>query len=165
MELEGVEPSSARGNHTLSTRLFQTGFSCRNKTWTTKLRPYPLNLHRAAGARRDYFRFTCAALSSDSEPHPWGDVSFLRLAEELSHVVYCASTRLREHTRCCQLIFRPQRLWSLQSPLRVLTYHLISPSNPVNPISDEDLPVARYFAFLRLGWCKGTVIICKRKMF
>ena len=35
VELEGVEPSSARGNHTLSTRLFQTLFSSRDKTWTT----------------------------------------------------------------------------------------------------------------------------------
>ena len=35
VELEGVEPSSAQGNHTLSTRLFQTSFSCYGKTWTT----------------------------------------------------------------------------------------------------------------------------------
>ncbi len=35
VELEGVEPSSKRGNHKLSTRLFQTSFSCRGKTWTT----------------------------------------------------------------------------------------------------------------------------------
>ena len=35
VELEGVEPSSAQGNHTLSTRLFQPSFSCYDKTWTT----------------------------------------------------------------------------------------------------------------------------------
>ena len=35
VELEGVEPSSARGNHVLSTRLFQTSFSSISKTWTT----------------------------------------------------------------------------------------------------------------------------------
>ena len=35
VELEGVEPSSKQGNHTLSTRLFQTSFSSDGKTWTT----------------------------------------------------------------------------------------------------------------------------------
>ena len=35
VELEGVEPSSKQGNHTLSTCLFQTSFSCYDKTWTT----------------------------------------------------------------------------------------------------------------------------------
>ena len=36
--------------------------------------------------------------------------------KEIKPVVYCTSTRQREHTRCCQLIFRPKRLWSLQPP-------------------------------------------------
>ena len=31
-------------------------------------------------------------------------------------VIYCTSIKQREHTRCCQLIFRPKRLWSLQPP-------------------------------------------------
>ena len=35
VELEGVEPSSAQGNHTLSTRLSWTSFSCRDKTQAT----------------------------------------------------------------------------------------------------------------------------------
>ena len=35
VELVGVEPTSEQGNHTLSTRLFQTSFSCDGKTWTT----------------------------------------------------------------------------------------------------------------------------------
>ena len=35
VELEGVEPSSAQGNHTLSTRLSQPSFSCSGKTWAT----------------------------------------------------------------------------------------------------------------------------------
>ena len=35
VEMEGFEPSSAQGNHTLSTRLFQTSFSSADKTWTT----------------------------------------------------------------------------------------------------------------------------------
>ncbi len=35
VELEGIEPSSKQGNHTLSTCLFQPSFSCYDKTWTT----------------------------------------------------------------------------------------------------------------------------------
>ena len=35
VELEGIEPSSARGNHTLSTRLSWTSFSCCDKTQAT----------------------------------------------------------------------------------------------------------------------------------
>lgn len=37
VELEGIEPSSKQGRPTLSTRLFQTGFSNTGKTWTTNL--------------------------------------------------------------------------------------------------------------------------------
>ena len=35
VELEGIEPSSAQGNHTLSTRLSWPSFSCRDKTQAT----------------------------------------------------------------------------------------------------------------------------------
>jgi len=35
VELVGFEPTSAQGNHTLSTRLFQPSFSCHSKTRTT----------------------------------------------------------------------------------------------------------------------------------
>ena len=35
VELEGIEPSSKQGRPVLSTRLFQTSFSCTGKTWTT----------------------------------------------------------------------------------------------------------------------------------
>ena len=38
VELVGFEPTSKQGSHTLSTRLFQTSFSCDGKTWTTNRR-------------------------------------------------------------------------------------------------------------------------------
>ena len=38
--------------------------------------------HRAAEAQHDYFRFTCTAEPSDSEQHPWSDVSFHHLVTE-----------------------------------------------------------------------------------
>ncbi len=46
--------------------------------------PYPLKFHQDGEAHPDYFRFSCAAGSSDSEQHPWGDVSFPHLVKELS---------------------------------------------------------------------------------
>ena len=44
--------------------------------------PYPLKLHRDIGACLDYFRFYCAACPSDSEQHPWSDVSFPHLVKK-----------------------------------------------------------------------------------
>ena len=41
VDLEGVEPSSKQGNHTLSTCLFRTSFSCGGKTRTTNRRLIP----------------------------------------------------------------------------------------------------------------------------
>ena len=49
-----------------------------------QVHPYPLKLHHDIGACRDYFRFYCAAGSSDSEQHPWSDVSFPHLVKKLS---------------------------------------------------------------------------------
>ena len=48
-------------------------------------------------------------------------------------VNYCTSFRQRERTLFRQLIFWPTWLWSPQSSLRMLTYHLGSLSNPVTP--------------------------------
>jgi len=44
--------------------------------------PYPLNLHLCIKACKGYSRFSCAAESSDSEQHPWSDVSFHHLVTE-----------------------------------------------------------------------------------
>ena len=44
-----------------------------------QLHPYPLKLHRDIEACHDYFRFSCAACPSDSEQHPWSDVSSYHL--------------------------------------------------------------------------------------
>ena len=49
VELEGVEPSSKQGNHTLSTRLFQTLVFVPQQDLDHQLRPYPLNLIMPAG--------------------------------------------------------------------------------------------------------------------
>ena len=74
--------------------------------------------------RRLILRFGTTSLGRRLVSSPCGEIKL---------VVYCTSTKQREHTQCCQLIFRPECFRSLQPSLRVLTYHLISPSNPVNP--------------------------------
>ncbi len=43
VELAGVEPASKQGNHTLSTRLFQTLVFVPQQDLDHQLRPYPLN--------------------------------------------------------------------------------------------------------------------------
>ena len=61
VELEGIEPSSAQGNHTLSTRLFQPLVF---ETWQDldhQPCPYPLRFHTSNEACKSYFRFTCTA--------------------------------------------------------------------------------------------------------
>jgi len=97
--------------------------------------PYLLKLHPPIGALKDYFRFTCAALSSDSEPHPWGDVSFPHLVRELS----LRSTVLRSSSESILVVanyfLESSDLGGKPTSHRVLTYHFISPSNPVNPMT------------------------------
>ncbi len=89
--------------------------------------------HRCIGAYTDYSRFACAA-----GPGRFGTTSPERRLVQLPRnriepVIYCTSIRQREHTCCCQLIFRPNGFRSLQPSLRVLTYHFYPLSNPVNP--------------------------------
>ena len=45
VELEGVEPSSKQGNHTLSTCLFQPSIFVHQQDLDHQLMPYPLKLH------------------------------------------------------------------------------------------------------------------------
>ena len=57
--------------------------------------------------RRRFLRFGTTSLGRRPVPLPCKGIKL---------VIYCASIKQREHTCCCQLIFRPKRLWSLQSP-------------------------------------------------
>ena len=142
MELVGFEPTSKRGNHTLSTCLFQTLVFVLRQDLDHQPEPYPLKFHHPCGAKNGYFRFYCAA-----EPMRFGTTSMERRlvllpCKRIKPVIYCTSIRQREHTRCCQLIFRPNGLWSIQPSLRMLTYHLNPLSNPVNPELQWLLPKA-----------------------
>jgi len=101
----GFEPTSKRGNHTLSTCLFQTLIFVLRQDLDHQPEPYLLKFHHPCGAKNDYFRFACAAL-----PIRFGTTSMERRlvllpCKRIKPVIYCTSIRQREHTHCCQLIF------------------------------------------------------------
>ena len=89
--------------------------------------------HRHIGACADYFRLFLRRLIFGFGTRSSERRLVLLPCKRIKLIIYCASIKQREHTYCCQLNFRPNGLWRLQSSLRVLTYHLILPSNPVNP--------------------------------
>ena len=106
VDLVGVEPTSAQGNHTLSTRLFQPSiFVCRQDL-DHQPTSYPLNLHQCIEAYTDYFRLNLHRLISG-----FGTTSSERCLVQLSNsrikpVTYCTSVRQRERNCFRQLIFR-----------------------------------------------------------
>ena len=104
VELVGFEPTSKQGNHMLSTCLFQPSVFEPQQDLDHQLRPYPLKLHPDTEAYTDYFRFTCTALPSDSEQHPWSDVSFRQPCGGIK-LIYCTSIKQRERSCFRQLNF------------------------------------------------------------
>lgn len=61
VELVGFEPTSAQGNHVLSTRLSQPLVFERRQDLGHQSSPYPLKIHLRHGAAASYSRFTCTA--------------------------------------------------------------------------------------------------------
>ena len=161
VELEGIEPSSKQGNHTLSTRLFRPSVFVSLQDPDHQQRPYPLNFHHARGAEHDYFRFNRTAL-----PECFGTTASERClvlspCDWIKPIIYYASIRQRE--RIC---FRQINLWlprfrSRQTALRVLTYHSNPLSNPVNPLTTcfwhEDI-YAKICLFLLTDKCMPLVL-------
>ena len=98
-----------------------------------QLHPYPLKFHPVIEAWQDYFRFNLHRWISGFGTTSSERCLVLSPSKRIKPVIYCTSIRQREHTHCCQLIFRPAWLWRTQSSLRMLTYHLDLPSNPVTP--------------------------------
>ena len=106
--------------------------------------------HHAIGAWHDYSRFTMRRLILRFGTTPLERRLVPSPGDRIKPVIYCTSIRQREHTCCCQLIFWPNGLWSLQSSLRMLTYHLNLLSNPVNPkiaYVVENQPNRCYFSY------------------
>ncbi len=59
--MEGIEPSSKQGNHTLSTCLFLPWVFVMQQDQDHQLHPYPLKLHQRSEASADYSRFYSTA--------------------------------------------------------------------------------------------------------
>lgn len=130
----GVEPTSAQGNHMLSTRLFQPLIFVQQQDLDHQLMPYPLKSHAGTEAYLHYSRF-----ASIAKTDRFGTTAVWAMSRSLAlqgnkAKIYCSSIKQREHTYCCQLIFWKLCLRSEPTTLRVLTYHFISPSNPVSPV-------------------------------
>ena len=108
VELVGFEPTSAQGNHALSTCLSQTLVFVRRQDLGHPPAPYPLKFHPRHGAAVGYSRFYLHRLISG-----FGTTSSERCLVTLSHsairpVTYYTSVRQRERNCFRQLIF-----WSL----------------------------------------------------
>ena len=104
VELEGIEPSSAHGHHTLSTCLFQPSIFEIWQDLDHQSYPYPLKFHPCNEAYMNYFRFTCTAWSTR-----FGTTSVERCLVPAPcagiKLVYYTSTRQRERSYFRQLIF------------------------------------------------------------
>jgi len=98
VELEGIEPSSKQGNHTLSTRLFRPSVFVPPQDPDHQRRPYPLKLHHARGAGRDYSRFNRTAGSERFGTTASGRCLVLSPCDGIKPVIYYASIRQRERT-------------------------------------------------------------------
>ena len=104
VELEGIEPSSAQGNHTLSTRLFQTAIFEVWQDLDHQSYPYPLKFHPSIEVYPSYFRFACTAW-----PTRFGTTSVERCPvpspSDGIKLIYCTSIKQRERSYFRQLIF------------------------------------------------------------
>ena len=126
VELEGVEPSSKQGNHTLSTCLFQPSVFELRQDLDHQPQPYPLKLHPDGEAHQDYFRFNRTAW-----PKSFGTTAFERClvpspGDRIKPVIYCTSIRQRERSCFRQINFWP----SMIREYTVFTPHAYVPSQP-----------------------------------
>ena len=104
VELEGIEPSSKRGNHKLSTCLSPTSVFVRGQDRSHQPAPYPLKFHAGHEALPALFpillcRFAKRFGTRAFERHPVSTT----LAE--IKLIYCTSIKQREHSFRCQIIF------------------------------------------------------------
>ena len=133
VELEGFEPSSKQGNHTLSTCLFWPLIFVQRQDPDHQSQPYPLKFHTCIKAYTSYFRF-----NSIASPKSFGTTVFERClvpspGDGIKPVIYCTSIRQRERNYFRQINFWLLRFRRQQTTLRMLTYHSNLLSNPVNP--------------------------------
>ena len=105
VELEGIEPSSKRGNHMLSTCLSLPSVFVHKQDQSHQLVPYPLKLRLCREAGNGYLRFCCTTISTSFGKTAFGWCLVSAPCAEIKPI-YCASIRQRERNCFRQLIFR-----------------------------------------------------------
>ena len=133
VELEGIEPSSKRGNRMLSTCLSLPSIFVRKQDQSHQLTPYPLNLHHCSEANNGYFRFCCTTISTSFGKTAFGWCLVSAPCAEIK-LIYCTSIKQRERNEFRQIKFWGLRFKCQSTKHCMLTYHLCPLSNPVNPI-------------------------------
>ena len=103
VELEGIEPSSKRGNHVLSTCLsLPLIFVCKQDQ-SHQLAPYPLKLRLWREAANSYLRFCSTTISTSFGKTAFGWCLVSAPCAEIK-LIYCASIKQRERNCFRQLI-------------------------------------------------------------
>ena len=108
-------------------------FSNHDKTWTTNHDLISWISSACRSSTQTISDYPAPLYLPDSEQHPEERCLVPSPSKGIKPVIYCTSIRQRERICFRQLNFWPNGLWSLQSSLRMLTYHLSPLSNPVNP--------------------------------
>ena len=104
-----------------------------------QLHPYLLSFHLPVGAPDRLFPIYLHRLILRFGTTSLERCLVLSPCKRIKPVIYCTSIRQRERSCFRQLIVRPTWFRSPQPSLRMLTYHLILLSNPVNPKCDDAL--------------------------
>ena len=126
VELEGIEPSSAQGNHMLSTCLFQPSIFEVWQDLDHQPYPYPLKFHPDGEAHHRLFpiylhrltlRFGTTSLERCLVPSP---------CDGIKPVIYCTSIRQRERNCFRQLNFMSTMIMEIadESPRAYVPFHL-----------------------------------------
>ena len=126
MELAGVEPASAQGNHTLSTRLFQTLIFVLRQDLNHQPQPYPLKFHTGIKAYLCYSRFPSTATSIRFGKTSMERCLVLLPGSWIKPVIYCTSIRQRERNCFRQLNFMSTMIMEIadESPRAYVPFHL-----------------------------------------
>ena len=161
MELEGIEPSSKRGNHMLSTCLSLPSVFVRKQDQSHQLTPYPLKFRRWCKATNGYLRLCCTTCSTSFGNRAFGWCLVSAPCAEIKPI-YCASIRQRERNCFRQLIFRMIDIKVLTKQ-RTACLHTISarcqiqstPMNVVTKLVQTELNTKFIWAFLRCRLIKS----------
>ena len=161
VELEGIEPSSKRGNHMLSTCLSLPSVFVRKQDQSHQLAPYPLKFRPWREAARSYLRVCCTTISTSFGNRAFGWCLVSAPCAEIKPI-YCASIRQRERKCFRQLIFRMIDIKVLTKQ-RTACLHTISarcqiqstPMNVVTKLVQTELNTKFIWVFLRCRLIKS----------